>query len=158
MKNPNSDTGHLEDLIRSITQLICAEGHLKSIIEKVNAELDNGIVDANNPEDLNKALDNLDNARIELDEIADTRRKMMRYLYENGKGDKLYWCQVKHLAQASYTAFEAWQGSNNDSRLYDFAIVTNQHFIKALSHFMGAEIMSCASCFSDFLKGENNNG
>lgn len=158
MKNPNSTDGYLEDLIRSITQLICSEGHLKTIIEKVTAELENGIVDVDDPNELNKALDKLESAQTELDEIADTRRKMMVYLYEKGEGDKDYWCQIKHLANASYTAFEAWQGSNNDPLLYDLALTTNKHFIKALTHFMGYELTNCASCISDFLKGEKADG
>lgn len=156
MKNPNSESGYFEDLIRSIQQLICVEGHYKKLIEKVTAELDNGIVDADDPEQLNKALKSLDEFHAELNETADIRRKMMLYLYENFDGDKSYWCQVKHLANASYTAFEAWQGSNDDAFLYQVALDTNRLFVKALAHFLGTEITDCAACFSDMMKGEKD--
>lgn len=155
MKNIHSTDGIYEDLIRSFTQLICSEGHLKSLIEKTTSELENGIVDSDDPDKLNYALDKLDSLHVELTEIADTRRKMMLKLYETYGGDKDYWCQVKHLAGAAYTAFEAWQGSDDDPTLYDFALETNKHFVKALSHFIGTEITSCSSCFGDMLKGEN---
>lgn len=157
MINKHSTDGFSEDLIRSFTQLICSEGHLKSLIEKTTSELENGIVNVDDPDELNKALDKLDNMQQELVEIADTRRKMMVKLYEMYDGDKDYWCQVKHLANASYTAFEAWQGSDNDSALYEFALETNAHFVKALSHFIGTEITSCSSCMADMLKGGKHN-
>ena len=157
MKNPHSTDGIYEDLIRSFTQLICSEGHLKSLIEKTTSELENGIVNVDDPEELNKALDKLDNLQQELVEIAATRRKMMVKLYEAYEGDKDYWCQVKHLANAAYTAFEAWQGSDDDAALYELALETNAHFVKALSHFIGTEITSCSSCISDMLKGGKTN-
>ena len=156
MKNPNSETGHLEDMIRSVQQLICVEGHYKTLIEKTSAELENGIINVDDPDELNKALKRLDDLQDELNDTADIRRKMMVYLSENPKSDKTYWCQFKHLASASYTAFEAWQGSDDDPFLYQIALETNKLFIKAQAHFLGMEITDCASCFSDMMKGERN--
>lgn len=158
MKNNHSSDTLAEDLIRSFQQLICSEGHIKTLIEKTSAELENGIIDSENPAELNKAMDKLDNLNTELSEIADLRRRMMVNLYEmyGGKGDKTYWCQVKHLASASYTAFEVYQASDDDPMWYEIALETNKQFIKALTHFIGVEVTTCASCFGDMLKGETN--
>ena len=158
MKNIHSTDGWAEDLIRSFTQLICSEGHIKSMIEKTTSELENGIVNVDDPDKLNKALEKLDNLQEELTGISEIRRKMMLKLFETYNGDKEYWCQVKHLANAAYTAFEAWQGSDDDSQLYEFALETNSQFVRALSHFIGTEITSCSSCIGDMLKGGKTNG
>ena len=55
----------------------------------------------------------------------------MRTLFDlfEGKGDKEQWCIVKHAAMAMYTAFEAWQASDNDRLLYQICI-ENAYFIK----------------------------
>lgn len=158
MKNIHSSDTISEDLIRSFQQLICSEGHVKTLIEKSTAELENGIIDVENPEEVGKALEKLDNLHEELKDIADIRRRMMVALYEmyGSKGDKTYWCQVKHLASAAYTAFEVYQASDEDPTMFEFALETNKQFIKALTHFIGVEVTTCASCFGDMLKGENN--
>lgn len=158
MKNIHSSDSLAEDLIRSFQQLICSEGHIKTLIEKVSAELENGITNVDDISELNAAMDKLDSLNEELKDIADIRRRMMYSLYEiyGSKGDKTYWCQVKHLASAAYTAFEVWQASDNDPLFYDFALETNKQFIKALTHFIGVEVTTCASCFGDMLKGEVN--
>lgn len=156
MKNIHSSDTMAEDLIRSFQQLICSEGHIKTLIEKTTAELENGIINVEDPNELNTALEKIDNLHEELNDIADIRRRMMVTLYEmyGGKGDKTYWCQVKHLASAAYTAFEVWQASDNDPMMYEFALDANKQFIKALTHFIGVEVTTCASCFGDMLKGE----
>ena len=68
-----------------------------------------------------------------------------------GLGD-VYKRQVKHLGMAMYTAFEAYQASDNDPEMLDFALRANQMFIKAVTEFLGVEVTECASCFSDILK------
>lgn len=161
MKNKHSSDTIAEDMIRTFTQLVCAEGHLKTLIEKKSAELENGIIDIDNPEELNKALDLLEQYPQELNEIAEIRRAVMVKLFNMYEGDKTYWCQVKHLASASYTAFECYQASDDDAELLNMALEINKQFIKAMTHFLGVEITTCAACFGDFLKGEkeeDNNG
>lgn len=156
-KNKYSSDAIGEDIIRSFTQLICSEGHLKTLIEKKTAELENGIIDNDNSEEVCKALDAIDNYREELDSIAMLRRNMMKKLYdmfESENSDLTYWCQVKHLANSAYCAFEAYQASDNDADLYHMAIEINKQFIRALTHFLGIEITTCASCFHDAMKGE----
>ena len=63
---------------------------------------------------------------------------------------------IKHLGIASMTAFEAYQGSNDDAELLDLYYDINKEFNKAVTDFLGAEITSCSSCVSDFLKGEKH--
>lgn len=67
----------------------------------------------------------------ELFEVTEQRRQDMRTLFDlfEGKGDKEQWCIVKHAAMAMYTAFEAWQASDNDRLLYQICI-ENAYFIK----------------------------
>ena len=67
----------------------------------------------------------------ELFEVTEQRRQDMRTLFDlfEGKGDKEQWCIVKH-AMAMYTAFEAWQASDNDRLLYQICIEKNAYFIK----------------------------
>lgn len=155
--NKHSESGFLEDLIRSIVQLTCSEGHLKTLIEKAEAELKNGIINIDDAQEVSDALQKLEEMQEELESVSDIRRRSMIILYDYASGDKTYWCQVKHLASAMYTMHEAYIGSDNDSRIYELSLETNEQFIRALTHFMGFEISMCASCFSDFLKGENNN-
>lgn len=163
MKNVHSETGIIEDFIRSITQMICAEMHLKTLIEKANAKLDNGLFLEDGEDDITddeyaKRVDKVSNDLTyyneELNSIADLRRKMMLKLYNMGQGDKLYWCQVKHLAGAAYTAHEAYLGSDDDTELYELALEVNGEFVRALTHFLGFKVTSCASCFDDMMKGE----
>lgn len=154
MTNEHSETGMAEDLLRSITQLSCSEVHLKTLIEKAISELENGMIAEEN---LSKQVEKVSNLKEELESIAIIRRKEMAYLYDLFKGDKTYWCMIKHLAVASYTAFEAYQASDNDGELFEFALDANKIFIQACSNFLGLEIEPCASCFSDALKvGEKN--
>lgn len=158
MKNKWSSDTLAEDMIRSIQQLICSEGHIKTLIEKTTAELENGIIDIDDPDEMARAMDKIDDLHEELKDIADIRRRMMVTLFGlyGGQGDKTYWCQVKHLASAAYTAFEVWQASDDDLILYELALDTNKQFIKALTHFIGVEVTTCASCFGDMLKGETH--
>lgn len=154
MENKNSTSGIGEDIIRSIAQLGSAEMHLKTLIEKSDAELANGMVDVENPEELNAHLDKLRAYTEEIIEVAQLRRETMLYLYDMYRGDKDMWCMVKHLAIANMTIFEAWQASDNDPALYDLAIRTNKSFVKAITRFIGAEVTDCASCLSDMLKAK----
>lgn len=156
MKNIHASDGLAEDLIRSFVQIGCAEIHAKTLLEKSLGEVEEGIIDTENEEVLSKHLEKIDRLQDDIDELADIRRKMMLKLFRMYDGDKSYWCQVKHLGIAMMTAFEAYQASDRDEDLFQMALKTNKAFIKALAAFIGVEIVECASCFADLLKGEEH--
>lgn len=146
--------GIAEDLIRSIVQTGCAEVHAKTLYEKTLGELEEGIVDVDDPEVVGKHVAKLDELTEEINALAELRRKTMVCLYEMYEGDKTYWCQIKHIGIASYTLFEAYQASDDDKELLDLAMSANKAFIRALSHFLGVEITECAACFADMVKSK----
>lgn len=155
-ENKHSTSGLSEDLLRSFIQVGCAELHLKTLLEKRVSELENGMV---SEDDLMKHLEIIDDIESDMEELAQIRREEMIYIYNTfgAKGDKEQWCMVKHLGLASFTAFEAYQASDNDTDLQEMALRLNKKFIKAMTKFIGLEEWTdCQSCFSDFLKGEKN--
>ncbi|GCF92512.1 hypothetical protein NRIC_04030 [Enterococcus florum] len=154
-ENKHSTDGIAEDLIRSMVQMAAAELHVKTLIEKRTSEIENGLIDIDDPEVLGKQFSLIGELQDEIIELAQIRREDMLYLYElyGSNGDKEKWCQVKHLAMASMTAFEAWQASANDVELLNKALRKNALFIKTLCAFLGTEITECAACFSDIIKG-----
>lgn len=151
MKNEHSSDGIAEDLIRSFTQVANSELHLKTLIEKRISELENGMVEE---KDVPKHLEIIQDLKEDVEEYANLRRNIMLYLYRmyGEKGNKEYWCVCKHLSMAMYTCFEAWQATDKDEELLSLAIDLNKQFIKAMTHFLGVEVTSCASCFGDILK------
>jgi len=156
-KNIQSD-GTAEDMIRAFVQVGCAEVHVKTLVEKYNAEMENGMVDISDDKKLAEAIKRLDEANEELNELAETRRGIMLALFNMYHGNKDYWCVVKHLGIGAYTLFEAYQASDDDPELYTLALGTNKRFVKALTHFLGVEITDCAACFSDMMRGEVAHG
>ncbi len=153
--NRNSSDGLAEDLIRAFTQVGCAESHAKTLLEKATAELDNGLIDIENHEVVEKQIEHINDLTDEINELAELRRDMMRYLQKMyPDGDKNYWCMVKHLSIASMTAFEVYQASDDDPELLNMALEANKRFVKALTHFLGVEISDCAACFADMIKKE----
>ena len=156
MQNKDSETGMAEDLLRSIVQLGAAEIHLQTLYNKSRAELENGLVDVDNNDILQKQLKKVDNYRDEINSIAELRRREMRYLYNIFQGNKDAWCLIKHLGIAMMTAFEAYEASDDDPNLLDMYFEANKEFVKAVTDFCGMEITDCAACMSDYLKGDNN--
>lgn len=154
MKNEHSSSGYAEDLIRGIVQVGCAELHVKTLIEKVKAEMENGLIDVSNTEVLVTHQEKYKDYIEELKNLAQIRRGSMLRLYELFEGDKDAWCLVKHLGVGAMCIFEAWEGSEDDMALYELAMDANKAFIRALSRFMGMELTECAACFSDMLKAE----
>lgn len=150
--------GAAEDMIRCFQQLACTEGHYKTLIEKYNSELNNGLIDTDDKEALNAHIEKLNDAVTELELVAELRRKVMLRLmnsYENH--DRAGWCSVKHLSVASYCAFEVYQASDdNDGELLNIWLEINARFVKAVSRWLGVEITDCQSCFSDILKAGNH--
>jgi len=152
MPSINSD-GAAEDMIRSFVQLSCAELHAKTIIEKTESSLENGIVDLEDEKEVEKALNKVLSMSDELNLIAEARRAVMLRLFEMYDGDKDYWCMVKHLGSGAFTLFEAYQATE-DPDIYNLALEANKCFVQALTHFLGVEITDCASCFADLLKAK----
>ena len=155
MRNDMSTSGIGEDMIRAIIQFGCAELHAKTLYEKTRAELDNGIVDVNDTDTLNKTVEKLDEYRKDMDNYASLRRRSMKALFQMFDGDKDLWCQIKHLGTGAMTMFEAYEASDGDGELLDIAYDANKEFVKAATRFLGMEITECAACFSDMLKGEH---
>lgn len=160
MENKHSSDGMAEDIIRSFIQIASTELHAKTLLEKKISELENGIIDVQNQEILDKHLDAIDDLKNEIFELAQVRRDDMLYLYKlfGEKGEKEQWCTVKHLGMAMYTAFEAYQASNKDEELLYFMLAKNNLFLKAMTKFLGVEVTECASCFADIMKGDMEDG
>lgn len=154
MNNPNSTSGVGEDIIRAFVQFGATEMHLKTLYEKTLAEMENGIINVEDPEVLNKHIEKVNSYREELIDVAQLRRKTMLILFEMFDGDKDAWCLVKHLGIGAMTAFEAWQASDDNPELLDLWIDSNKAFTKAVTRFLGAEVGDCAACLSDFLKSK----
>lgn len=153
MENKNASNGIAEEMIRTFVQLGCCELHTKTTIEKKVSELENGMVPEDNVQDFIKDIEDL---RKDLIEYAQLRREAMLSVYEMyPDGNKEYWCLVKHLGLAMYTAFESWQASDDDENLFYIYQQANKLFVKAMSKFLGVTITECASCFSDILKAES---
>lgn len=155
-RNIQSD-GVAEDLIRSFVQVGCAEVHAKTILEKYNAQLENGLIDLNDNKAVLEQTDKITAITDELNNLAELRRGLMLRLFNMYDGDKDYWCLVKHLGIGAYTLFEAYQASEDDPELYTLALEANKRFIYSLTHFLGVEITECAACFADILKSERDN-
>lgn len=140
--------GIAEDLIRSFVQVGCAEVHMKTLIEKTNSELENGIVGFEAQSDkLNELVEEANN-------LAELRRSIMLRLFNMYDGDKDYWCVVKHLGIGAFTLFEAYEASEDDPALLELALEANKRFIKAMCRFLGTEIVDCAACFADILSAK----
>ena len=136
-RNSMSETGQAEDMIRSFVQFGSAEIHAKGLYEKATAELENGYVNVEDNEVLQKHLDKCEQYRLDIETYANLRRSVMRKLFSMFDGDKDAWCLVKHLGIGAMTLFEAYEA-----------------IVLAMTRFLGVEISDCAACLSDSLKGE----
>lgn len=153
-ENKHSSDGIAEDIIRAFVQVGCAELHAKTLLEKANAELENGLIDIYDTATVQKQTEKITYITEEIDNLSSLRRSLMLRLFEMYDGDKSWWCMVKHLGIGAYTLFEAYQASDNDSELLDMALTANRRFISAMTQFLGLEITECAACFADALKGQ----
>ena len=154
MRNKDSETGMAEDILRCIVQLGATEVHYQTLYNKSRAELENGLIDVADDDIRISQLDKIEYYRAEANDVANVRRQMMRKLFSMFDGNKDAWCLIKHLGVAMYTAFEAYQASDDDSELLDIYYDINKEFNKAVADFLGMEITDCAACLSDFLKGD----
>lgn len=154
-RNNLSEVGLSEDLLRSIVQMGCAEVHAMTLYFKVESQLENGLIDVEDPEVLQEAIEKADMFREDINTYADLRRRMTKALldmFESEQKDPLMWCQIKHLGIAYYTAMESYEASDDDPELLMLAYETYKAFAKAVTRFLGVEITECASCLSDSLK------
>lgn len=160
-ENKHSSDGIAEDLIRAFVQIGCAENHAKTLLEKAQSEIEEGIIDVTNQSELEKSIAKVNELTDETNRLADLRRKMMLKLKElYPDGDASYWCMVKHLGIGAYTAWEVYQASEDDPDFFNLSIEANKAFLRALSRFIGVDVVECAACFADLIKakGENKNG
>ncbi|WP_086350254.1 hypothetical protein [Candidatus Enterococcus clewellii] len=158
MENKHSTDGLAEDLIRSFVQIASAEMHAKTLLEKRTSELENGLIDIDNEQVLEKQFIAINSLKEVINDLAELRRGDMLYLFDlyGGRGDKEQWCTVKHLGIAMMTAFEAWQASDMDEQLLSGYLKKNKLFLRSVTEFLGVEVTECAACFADILKGGTN--
>ena len=152
MENKHSSNGLAEELIRSIAQYGAVEYHYKTLFEKTNAELENGIMALETNGDLTAGIEKLNGYKQDIIQTAELRRKIMLKLFNMFDGDKDMWCVVKHSLIAEEQIFESWQASDDDPELLDMWLEANKMSNRAVSQFLGSEITDCASCLSEFLK------
>lgn len=153
-KNILSEVGQSEDMIRAFVQFGCAEIHAMNLYYKTMAEMENGLVDIENPSVLNAQLEKCEQYQMDIETYANLRRSVMRLLFKRFEGNKDVWCLVKHLGIGAMCIFEAYEASDNDPELLEQAYQANSAFVNAMSRFLGVEITDCAACFADSMKGE----
>lgn len=147
--------GAAEDLIRAFVQMGCAELHMKTLVEKYNAQLENGMIDVMDDTAVSRQIGKIHDSEEELGLLAECRRGLMLRLKSMYDCDDDYWCIVKHTGMAMYCTFEAYQATD-DIEIYKEYLDANKRFINALTHWLGVEITDCAACFADALKAERN--
>lgn len=154
-KNTQSSSGLAEDLIRAIQQMCCAELHLITLYEKTVAEMENGLFDMDDPNALNEHIEKAEQYKEDIIGATSIRRQMMSKLFSlfDG-GDEDVWCMFKHLASATYCAWEVYLASDDDPELLSIAVDTNKMFTRFTTQFLGMEITDCAACLNDMMKGE----
>lgn len=157
--NKNSEVGSAEDLLRAIVQMGAAEIHAMGLYYKTTAEMENGLVDIDDNEVLQKYLDKANMYLEDIETYAVLRRRMTTALKDmvgTENADKDLWCMVKHLGLSMMQCFEAYENSDNNLELLNLAYEANKAFTKAVTRFLGIEITSCSSCLSDALRGTTN--
>ena len=157
--NKKSEVGSAEDLLRAIVQMGAAEIHAMGLYYKTVAEMENGLVNIDNNEVLQKQIEKSEMYQEDIETYADLRRQMMNALMSmvgTDEANKDLWCMVKHLGLAMMQTFEAYENSDNNLELLNIAYESNKAFTKAVTRFLGIEISDCSSCLSDALRGTTN--
>lgn len=156
-KNVNSEVGSAEDLLRAVVQMGAAEIHAMGLYFKTTAEMENGLVNIDDPEVLQKQIDKAEMYREDIETYATLRRQMTTALKDmvgTEEANKDMWCMVKHLGLSMMQCFEAYENSDNNLELLNLAYEANKAFTKAVTRFLGIEISDCSACLSDALKGK----
>lgn len=154
--NKSSEVGAGEDLLRAVVQMGAAEIHAMGLYFKTTAEMENGLVNIDDPEVLQKQIDKAEMYREDIETYATLRRQMttaLRDMVGTEEANKDMWCMVKHLGLSMMQCFEAYENSDNNLELLNLAYEANKAFTKAVTRFLGIEISSCSACLSDALKG-----
>lgn len=154
--NRSSEVGSAEDLLRAVVQMGAAEIHAMGLYFKTTAEMENGLVNIDDPEVLQKQIDKAEMYREDIETYATLRRQMTTALKDmvgTEEANKDMWCMVKHLGLSMMQCFEAYENSDNNLELLNLAYEANKAFTKAVTRFLGIEISSCSACLSDALKG-----
>lgn len=154
--NKNSEVGSAEDLLRAVVQMGAAEIHAMGLYFKTTAEMENGLVNIDDPEVLQKQIEKAEMYREDIETYATLRRQMttaLRDMVGTDEANKDMWCMVKHLGLSMMQCFEAYENSDNNLELLNLAYEANKAFTKAVTRFLGIEITDCASCLSDSMKG-----
>ena len=157
--NKSSEVGAGEDLLRAVVQMGAAEIHAMGLYFKTTAEMENGLVNIDDPEVLQKQIDKAEMYREDIETYATLRRQMTTALKDmvgTEEANKDMWCMVKHLGLSMMQCFEAYENSDNNLELLNLAYEANKAFTKAVTRFLGIEITSCSSCLSDALRGTTN--
>lgn len=158
-KNVNSEVGSAEDLLRAVVQMGAAEIHAMGLYFKTTAEMENGLVNIDDPEVLQKQIDKAEMYREDIETYATLRRQMTTALKDmvgTEEANKDMWCMVKHLGLSMMQCFEAYENSDNNLELLNLAYEANKAFTKAVTRFLGIEITDCAACLSDSMRGTKN--
>lgn len=155
-RNSNSEVGSSEDLLRAVVQMGAAEIHAMGLYFKTTAEMENGLVNIDDPEVLQKQIEKAEMYREDIETYATLRRQMTTALKDmvgTEEANKDMWCMVKHLGLSMMQCFEAYENSDNNLELLNLAYEANKAFTKAVTRFLGVEISDCSACLSDSLKG-----
>lgn len=155
-KNVKSEVGASEDLLRAIVQMGAAEIHAMGLYYKTTDEMENGLVNVDDPNVLQKQIEKAEQYQEDIETYATLRRRMTTALMDmvgTEDANKDMWCMVKHLGLSMMQCFEAYENSDNNLELLNLAYEANKAFTLAVTRFLGIEITSCSACFSDALKG-----
>lgn len=155
-RNVMSEVGSAEDLLRAVVQMGAAEIHAMGLYYKTQAEIENGLVNIEDNEVLQKQIEKGEMYREDIETYADLRRQMMSALMDmvgTDEANKDLWCMVKHLGLAMMQTFEAYENSDNNVMLLNIAYEANKAFTEAITRFLGVEVTDCAACFADSMKG-----
>lgn len=155
-KNVKSEVGSSEDLLRAIVQMGAAEIHAMGLYYKTTDEMENGLVNVDDPNVLQKQIEKAEQYQEDIETYATLRRRMTTALVDmvgTEDANKDMWCMVKHLGLSMMQCFEAYENSDNNLELLNLAYEANKAFTLAVTRFLGIEITSCSACFSDALKG-----
>lgn len=154
--NKFSEVGAGEDLLRAIVQMGAAEIHAMGLYFKTQAEMENGLINVEDNEVLQKQIEKAEMYREDIETFADLRRQMMSALMDmvgTDDANKDLWCMVKHLGLSMMQTFEAYENSDNNLALLNLAYDANKAFTKAVTRFLGVEITDCAACFAESMRG-----
>lgn len=155
-RNLSSEVGAGEDLLRAIVQMGAAEIHAMGLYFKTQAEMENGLINVEDNEVLQKQIEKAEMYREDIETFADLRRQMMSALMEmvgTDDANKDLWCMVKHLGLSAMQTFEAYENSDNNLALLNIAYDANKAFTRAVTRFLGVEITDCAACFAESMRG-----